>query len=49
MMGSSPLTSDPNDRIARIEAKVDNLQKWNRVILIVLILVLLLTALLYVP
>lgn len=47
-MGSSPMPSDPSDRIARIEAKVDNLVKWNRIIFVVLILILVITLVLFI-
>lgn len=42
------MPSDSSDRIARIEAKVDDLVKWNRIIFILLIVVLVITALLFI-
>jgi hypothetical protein len=38
---SNPMPMDPNDRLGRIEAKVDRVARWNLVTMVVSILVLL--------
>ena len=44
MYGSTPIpTTDPNDRLARIEAKLDELAKWNRWLVILVAITLLVT------
>jgi hypothetical protein len=44
MFGSTPMppaSTDPNDRLARIEAKLDEVQRYNRYLLYLLIVTLL--------
>ncbi len=38
---ATPMPTDPNDRLGRIEAKIDRMARWNQITMIVTILVLL--------